>query len=108
VSTNETMPELDLEGQKDPFRRYRNQAGATGANALLVLKRQVVGRRDSECPGSSPITDCPPSFGAWFDVVIESYACTVDALSALSKLPPRPEQNIGRIPAPAVRRDSDD
>src|SRR5262249_21170165 len=64
-----SMPELDLEGQKDPFRLQRNEAGAAGANALLVLSQRTVSRQDSECPSSSPITDCPPGFGAWFDVV---------------------------------------
>jgi hypothetical protein len=90
------MPELDLEGQKDPFRRDRNEAGAAGANALLVLSRKTVGRRNMECPSSSPITDCPGSFGAWFDVVIESYTCTPDALGRLQVAPPatRPAKGI--------------
>src|SRR5262245_22166097 len=79
-----SMPELDIEGPKDPFRLQRNAAGAAGENALLVLSRMTISRHDSECPGSSPITDCPPSFGAWFDVVIEAYSCTPDALRTLS------------------------
>ena len=78
------MPELDFDGQKDPFRVERNEAGAAGANALLVLSQMTLSRRDSECPTSSPITDCPPGFGAWFQVVIESYACTPDAIRELS------------------------
>jgi hypothetical protein len=53
-----SMPELDLEGQKDPFRVERNEAGAAGANALLVLSQMTVGRRNMDCPGGSPITDC--------------------------------------------------
>ena len=69
------MPEIDLEGQRDPFRSERNEAGASGANALLVLSRMTISRHDFECPGSSPITDCPGSFGAWYRVRIESYAC---------------------------------
>lgn len=85
-----SMPELDLEGQKDPFRRERNAEGAEGANALLVLSKMTVGRRDFECPGSSPITDCAGHFGAWFDVVVESYACTPDALRELSPPPKTP------------------
>jgi hypothetical protein len=102
----ETTTELDLEGQNDPLRQYRNEAGAVGANALLVVKRRIVSRQDSECPTSSPITDCPPSFGAWFEVVIESYACSSEALDALSKLPPSAEREIGRIPPsePATAR----
>jgi len=78
------MTELDMEGQKDPFRVQRNEAGAAGGNVLLVLSRMEISRHDSECPASSPITDCPPSFGAWFDVVIEAYSCTPDALRTLS------------------------
>ena len=83
-----TITELDLEGQKDPFRVQRNTAGAAGANALLVLSRMTISRHDAECPGSSPITDCPPSFGAWYRIVVESYACTPDALRALSTTAP--------------------
>lgn len=92
-----TMPELDLEGQKDPFREARNEAAASGANALLVLRRKVIGRRNPECPASSPITDCPASFGAWFDVVVESYTCTPDALAYLAALPPGAERDYSRI-----------
>lgn len=84
-----SMPELDLEGQKDPFRRERNTEGAAGANALLVLSKMTVSRR-SDCPTSSPITDCPPGFGAWFKVVVESYSCTPDALRILSPPPKTP------------------
>jgi hypothetical protein len=77
------MPELDLEGQKDPFRGARNEAGAAGANALLVLSAMTISRHDGDCPASSPITDCPPGFGAWFRVVLESYACTPEAIRQL-------------------------
>ncbi|PWT86005.1 MAG: hypothetical protein C5B57_01910 [Blastocatellia bacterium] len=83
-----SMPELDLEGQKDPFRVERNEAGAAGGNALLVLTRMTMARHNSECPTASPITDCPPSFGAWFRVVIESYACNADALDRLAHSSP--------------------
>ena len=79
-----SMTELDMEGQKDPFRPERNETAAAGGNALLVLSRMTISRRDWECPASSPITDCPPNVGAWFRVVIESYACTPDALHHLS------------------------
>jgi hypothetical protein len=88
------MPELDLEGQKDPFRRERNAAGVAGANALLVLSQKTIGRRNMECPGSSPITDCPGSFGAWFRVAIETYACTPDALRKLSTPPPKTPETV--------------
>jgi hypothetical protein len=78
-----SMTELEMEGQNDPFRASRNEAAAAGANVLLVLSRLTVGRRDLDCPGSSPITDCPPSEGAWFEVVLEAYACSPDALEKL-------------------------
>jgi len=78
-----TMTELDLEGQKDPFRKERNAAGASGANALLVLTKMTISRHNSECPGTSPITDCPPDFGAWYRVVVERYACPDEALKGL-------------------------
>ena len=81
------MTELEMEGQKDPYRAERNLAGAAGSNVLLVLLKQTVARHDFECPGSSPITDCPPSSGAWFRVVFESYACTPDAVQALATRP---------------------
>lgn len=78
------MPELDLYGQRDPFREERNAAGREGANALLVLSRMTISRHDADCPGSSPITDCPPDFGAWYRVVVERYACSADALRDLA------------------------
>jgi hypothetical protein len=79
-----SMSELDIEGQKDPFRPARNETAAAGGNTLLVLSRITISRRDWECPASSAITDCPPGGGAWFRVVLESYACTPDALRHLS------------------------
>jgi len=80
-----TMPELDLMGQKDPFRVQRNEAAASGANALLVLSRMTIPRRNGECPNASPITDCPGSFGAWYSVALETYSCSDEALRILSK-----------------------
>ncbi len=82
-----SMAELDLEGQKGPFRKERNEAGAAGANVLLIRSRRTIGRRNLDCPSSLPITDCPPSFGAWFDVVVESYSCTPAAVRELSNAP---------------------
>jgi len=89
-----SMTELDMEGQRDPFHAQRKDAEAAGANALLVLRKQVISRRDPECPGASRITDCPPSFGAWFDVVFESYACSPDALKQLSRAGSPPATTI--------------
>jgi hypothetical protein len=83
TSKRVSLTELDMQGQKDPYRVQRREAAAAGANALLVLSKQVISRHDPDCPGASPITDCPPGFGAWFDVVFESYACSADALQKL-------------------------
>ena len=78
------MTELDMEGQRDPYRVQRAQAAAAGANALLVLSKVIQPRRDFDCPRGLRITDCPASSGARFQVVFESYACSVDALRTLS------------------------
>jgi hypothetical protein len=83
-----SMTELEIEGQADPYLAARNEAAAAGANVLLVLSRLTVSRRDMNCPAASPITDCPPSSGAWFRVVFESYDCAPDALRKL-QTPPR-------------------
>ncbi len=84
----QSITELDLTGPKDPFSAERNAAAASGGNALLVLTRMTIPRHDLECPGSSPITDCPPSFGAWYEMQIQIYACTPDALRTLSNVAP--------------------
>src|SRR5262245_45534298 len=73
-----SMTELEMQGQRDPYRAERNAAGAAGADVLLVRSRVVVNRHDLDCPAAAPITDCPPSSGAWFSVVFESYACGPD------------------------------
>jgi hypothetical protein len=85
-----SMTELEMEGQNDPYRAARNEAAAAGANVLLVLSRFTVPRHDFDCPASSPITDCPPSEGAWFRVVLESYLCTAEALRKLDTPPADP------------------
>jgi hypothetical protein len=85
-----SMTELEMEGQNDPYRAPRNEAASAGANVLVVLSQFTVPRRDFDCPSSSPITDCPPSEGAWFRVVFESYACAPDALQTLDASPERP------------------
>jgi hypothetical protein len=78
-----SLTELEIDGQKDPYVVQRNRAASAGANALLVRSQVLVGRRNLDCPGSSPITDCPPDSGAWFRVVFESYACSAGALRLL-------------------------
>ena len=81
------MTELEIYGQNDPYRVARNEAGAGGANALLVRSQVVVGRRSFDCPASSPITDCPGHSGAQYKVIFESYVCTADALRAINAGP---------------------
>jgi len=81
------MSEVDLMGQKDPFRVERADAARSGANALLVLSSMMMSRRDSECPTASPITDCPGTLGAWYRVQVETYQCTPDALGQLPAFP---------------------
>ena len=82
------ITELEMEGQKDPFRVERNEAGAAGGNALVVSTRMIIGRRDPECTNALPITDCPATSGAWFRMIIDCYACTDEGLQTLSSLPP--------------------
>ena len=86
-----SMTEADIAVQKDPYRLGRNEAGAAGANTLLVRSRVTAPRRTVNCPVASPITDCPGNSGAWYALVYESYACTPDALKQLNTPPsPRP------------------
>ena len=79
------LTEREMYGQKDPYRLMRNEAGAAGANALLVRPHMIIARRDFDCPAKSPITDCPGSDGAWYAVTFESYSCSADALQELSR-----------------------
>ena len=93
------MTELEMQGQKDPFWAEQNEAAGVGANVLLVRARQVISRHDPDCPGASRITDCPPGSGAWFDVIIERYACTQEALRALGTLAgARRSGGVGTVP----------
>ncbi len=77
--------ELAMTGVRDPYARQREETAAAGGNVLLVLSQMIVPRQCSSCPAASPITDCPPCTGAWYDVVFVSYACPA---RALGELPP--------------------
>ena len=81
------MTELEMEGQRDPFKVQRADAAAAGGNTLLVLSKIIQPRRDFECAKAMRITDCPASSGAWLQVVFESYACSAEALKTLSTPP---------------------
>ncbi len=83
------MSERAMTAVHDPYLVERNRAGQGGANALLVRSRQIVPRSDFNCPAAAPISDCPPSEGAWYRVVFEDYACSPAALRALETGPPR-------------------
>ncbi len=77
--------ELRMTGTRDPYRTELDRTAAAGGNVLLVLSRITVPRQCYDCPAASPITDCPPCEGAWFDVVLVSYACPA---ASLAELPP--------------------
>jgi len=86
------MTELEMRGERDPYLEERNRAAAAGANVLLVRSRVLQPRRNINCPAAAPITDCPPSTGAWYRVAFESYAC-----------PPEVEQKLKAPPAGDAR-----
>jgi hypothetical protein len=77
--------ELDRTGSRDPYRTERAATEAAGGHVLPVLDRQTRPRSDFDCPAASPITDCPPSLGAWFDLVFVSYACSAPSLAELPR-----------------------
>jgi hypothetical protein len=84
VSSKEWMTEADIEEQATPFARHQNASVAAGGNVLLVLKEERRGRRDPDCPASSPIRNCAGSSGAWYNVVFESYMYTDEAILTLN------------------------
>jgi hypothetical protein len=79
--------ELDLATTE--FRLERERAAAAGANVLIAQEEMIVPRRNYDCPEASPITDCPPSEGAWFRVIYEDYDCSPEALGELRQKPAR-------------------
>jgi hypothetical protein len=85
-----SLSELELEGQEDPYHAQKKEAADSGANALLVLSKIAVARRNVECPPALKITDCPPSSGAWYRVAFESYTCTPRPCSRSRSLPSHP------------------
>jgi hypothetical protein len=81
----QSWTELDRTAPTDPYRTQRAATAAAGGNVLLVLDRVAYPRNDYDCPAAARITDCPPSLGAWFDVVFVSYACSAPGLSELPR-----------------------
>ena len=67
------------------FARERERSAASGGNVVLAREEITVPRRDDDCPAASPITDCPPSEGAWFRVTYDDYACSAEAADELSR-----------------------
>jgi hypothetical protein len=115
-----SMTELDLDGQRDPFRNERNEAGAAGANTLLVRMRQTIGRRDMESrqPRQSPTARPASGPGStWSSRVISApltpfasspriprrlHGDRVQPASRLSGTPPR--QSVSRRSRPVLER----
>jgi hypothetical protein len=79
----------------DPYRVERNRTGSVGANVLLVLSRMLVPRLTGDCAAASPITDCPPLEGAWFELEFVSYACSSEGLAWL---PPENLNSVNHVP----------
>jgi len=67
------------------FKSERERAAAAGGNVVFAREEMIVPRQGYDCPARSPITDCPPSEGAWFRVVYEDYTCSADAMTELSR-----------------------
>jgi hypothetical protein len=84
VESKDKMTEAAIEGQATPFAKQQNASAAAGGNVLLVLKKEIRGRRDPDCPASSSIRDCAGSSGAWYSLVFESYMCTPEAIQTLN------------------------
>ena len=83
-----TMSEADL-GASGAFSRERASAAAAGANVLLSVEQMVSPRSDFDCAAAQPISDCPQTLGAWYRVVVRSYACDEIAQRTLAT-PPAP------------------
>jgi hypothetical protein len=83
VGAHAAVDRTELELATTDHSRERERAAAAGANLLIARAEMTIPRRDYDCPAASPITDCPPSEGAWFRVVYEDYACSPEALDEL-------------------------
>jgi hypothetical protein len=78
----QTLSEADL-ATPDTFPEERARAARSGGNVLLLVERLVAPRQDFDCAAAQPITDCPKTLGAWYEVVTRSYDCDATARSSL-------------------------
>ena len=76
------LSEADLAAH-DPFRTARADAARRGGNVLLLVERLVAPRQDFDCAATQPISDCPATLGAWYEVRVRIYDCDAPTRSVL-------------------------
>jgi hypothetical protein len=81
----ESMSETDL--ASPDTRSDRARTAERGGNVLLLVEKLVLPRRDFDCAATQPITDCPKTLGAWYEVTARSFDCDAAARSALANPP---------------------
>ena len=89
IAAHPSVQRTERELALSEFESERGRAAAAGANVVLARQEMIVPRQNVDCPVKAPITDCPPSEGAWFRVVYQDYACSADAVAELSRAPAR-------------------
>jgi hypothetical protein len=89
VAAHASVQQTERELAISEFGSERRRAAAAGANVVFARQEMIVPRQNFDCPAKSPITDCPPSEGAWFRVVYQDYDCSPDAVAELSRAPAR-------------------
>jgi hypothetical protein len=85
IGANPSVDRTERELATSDFIPERERAAGAGANLVVARSEMLVPRQNYDCPAASPITDCPPSEGAWYRVVYEDYACSPAALDALPR-----------------------
>lgn len=89
VAAHPSVQQTERELAISEFKPERERAAAANANVVFARQEMIVPRQNYDCPVKAPITDCPPSEGAWFRVVYEDYACSPEAVAELSRAPAR-------------------
>jgi hypothetical protein len=79
------LSEADLAAH-DPFREARADAAQRGGNVLLLVEKLVAPRQDFDCAAAQPISDCPATLGAWYEVRVRTYDCDARAQSTLTAI----------------------